>query len=176
MLNINNLNRARKILSAQQGIKASFNTPNEKIKFCGKYGPHYKYSFGNVGTEDWSNGDVFSDLPPDKFYESEGGSAYLPPLEYADGVDPNNIEQPIYKGYGYDKEGNYYYGVTQSGKENLSQSEYNYFKDKGIGNKIEKPQTSKNTSLSNTSESEQTKKTWPDPFEIFITPRFFVFD
>ena len=134
MLNINNLNRARKILSAQQGIKASFNTPNEKIKFCGKYGPHYKYSFGNVGTEDWSNGDVFSDLPPDKFYESEGGSAYLPPLEYADGVDPNNIEQPIYKGYGYDKEGNYYYGVTQSEeKQRLSSEDYSHLMDqKGL--------------------------------------------
>ena len=134
MLNINNLNRARKILSAQQGIKASFNTPNEKIKFCGKYGPHYKYSFGNVGTEDWSNGDVFSDLPPDKFYESEGGSAYLPPLEYADGVDPNNIEQPIYKGYGYDKEGNYYYGVTQSEeKQRLSSEDYDHLMDqKGL--------------------------------------------
>ena len=134
MLNINNLNRARKILSAQQGIKASFNTPNEKIKFCGKYGPHYKYSFGDVGTEDWSNGDVFSDLPPDKFYESEGGSAYLPPLEYADGVDPNNIEQPIYKGYGYDKEGNYYYGVTQSEeKQRLSSEDYDHLMDqKGL--------------------------------------------
>ena len=134
MLNINNLNRARKILSAKQGIKASFNTPNEKIKFCGKYGPHYKYSFGNVGTEDWSNGDVFSDLPPDKFYESEGGSAYLPPLEYADGVDPNNIEQPIYKGYGYDKEGNYYYGVTQSEeKQRLSSEDYQHLMDqKGL--------------------------------------------
>lgn len=134
MLNINNLNRARKILSAQQGIKASFNTPDEKIKFCGKYGPHYKYSFGNVGTEDWSNGDVFSDLPPDKFYESEGGSAYLPPLEYADGVDPNNIEQPIYKGYGYDKEGNYYYGVTQSEeKQRLSSEDYYHLMDqKGL--------------------------------------------
>ena len=134
MLNINNLNRARKILSAQQGIKASFNTPNEKIKFCGKYGPHYKYSFGNVGTEDWSNGDVFSDLPPDKFYESEGGSAYLPPLEYADGVDPNNIEQPIYKGYGYDKDGNYYYGVTQSEeKQRLSSEDYQHLMDqKGL--------------------------------------------
>lgn len=134
MLNINNLNRARKILSAQQGIKASFNTPDEKIKFCGKYGPHYKYSFGNVGTEDWNNGDVFSDLPPDKFYESEGGSAYLPPLEYADGVDPNNIEQPIYKGYGYDKEGNYYYGVTQSEeKQRLSSEDYYHLMDqKGL--------------------------------------------
>lgn len=134
MLNINNLNRARKILSARQGIKASFNTPDEKIKFCGKYGPHYKYSFGNVGTEDWSNGDVFSDLPPDKFYESEGGSAYLPPLEYADGVDPNNIEQPIYKGYGYDKEGNYYYGVTQSEeKQRLSNEDYQHLMDqKGL--------------------------------------------
>ena len=134
MLNINNLNRARKILSAHQGIKASFNTPNEKIKFCGKYGPHYKYSFGDVGTEDWSNGDVFSDLPPDKFYESEGGSAYLPPLEYADGVDPNNIEQPIYKGYGYDKEGNYYYGVTQSEeKQRLSNEDYQHLMDqKGL--------------------------------------------
>ena len=134
MLNINNLNRARKILSAQQGIKASFNTPNEKIKFCGKYGPHYKYSFGDVGTEDWNNGDVFSDLPPDKFYESEGGSAYLPPLEYADGVDPNNIEQPIYKGYGYDKEGNYYYGVTQSEeKQRLSSEDYQHLMDqKGL--------------------------------------------
>lgn len=134
MLNINNLNRARKILSAHQGIKASFNTPNEKIKFCGKYGPHYKYSFGNVGTEDWNNGDVFSDLPPDKFYESEGGSAYLPPLEYADGVDPNNIEQPIYKGYGYDKEGNYYYGVTQSEeKQRLSSEDYYHLMDqKGL--------------------------------------------
>lgn len=134
MLNINNLNRARKILSAQQGIKASFNTPNEKIKFCGKYGPYYKYSFGDVGTEDWNNGDVFSDLPPDKFYESEGGSAYLPPLEYADGVDPNNIEQPIYKGYGYDKEGNYYYGVTQSEeKQRLSSEDYQHLMDqKGL--------------------------------------------
>ena len=134
MLNINNLNRARKSLSAQQGIKASFNTPNEKIKFCGKYGPHYKYSFGDVGTEDWNNGDVFSDLPPDKFYESEGGSAYLPPLEYADGVDPNNIEQPIYKGYGYDKEGNYYYGVTQSEeKQRLSSEDYQHLMDqKGL--------------------------------------------
>ena len=134
MLNINNLNRARKILSAQQGIKASFNTPDEKIKFCGKYGPYYKYSFGDVGTEDWNNGDVFSDLPPDKFYESEGGSAYLPPLEYADGVDPNNIEQPIYKGYGYDKEGNYYYGVTQSEeKQRLSNEDYQHLMDqKGL--------------------------------------------
>ena len=134
MLNINNLNRARKILSAQQGIKASFNTPDEKIKFCGKYGPYYKYSFGDVGTEDWNNGDVFSDLPPDKFYESEGGSAYLPPLEYADGVDPNNIEQPIYKGYGYDKEGNYYYGVTQSEeKQRLSSEDYDHLMDqKGL--------------------------------------------
>ena len=134
MLNINNLNRARKILSAQQGIKASFNTPDEKIKFCGKYGPYYKYSFGDVGTEDWNNGDVFSDLPPDKFYESEGGSAYLPPLEYADGVDPNNIEQPIYKGYGYDKEGNYYYGVTQSEeKQRLSSEDYYHLMDqKGL--------------------------------------------
>ena len=134
MLNINNLNRARKILSAQQGIKASFNTPDEKIKFCGKYGPYYKYSFGDVGTEDWDNGDVFSDLPPDKFYEYEGGSAYLPPLEYADGVDPNNIEQPIYKGYGYDKEGNYYYGVTQSEeKQRLSSEDYKHLMDqKGL--------------------------------------------
>lgn len=134
MLNINNLNRARKILSAQQGIKASFNTPDEKIKFCGKYGPYYKYSFGDVGTEDWDNGDVFSDLPPDKFYESEGGSAYLPPLEYANGVDPNNIEQPIYKGYGYDKEGNYYYGVTQSEeKQRLSSEDYYHLMDqKGL--------------------------------------------
>ena len=136
MLNINNLNRARKILSAQQGIKASFNTPDEKIKFCGKYGPYYKYSFGYVGTEDWNNEDVFSDLPPDKFYESEGGSAYLPPLEYADGVDPNNIEQPIYKGYGYDKEGNYYYGVTQSEeKQRLSSEDYYHLMDqKGLIN------------------------------------------
>ena len=134
MLNINNLNRARKILSAHQGIKASFNTPDEKIKFCGKYGPYYKYSFGDIGTEDWNNGDVFSDLPPDKFYESEGGSAYLPPLEYADGVDPNNIEQPIYKGYGYDKEGNYYYGVTQSEeKQRLSSEDYYHLMDqKGL--------------------------------------------
>lgn len=134
MLNINNLNRARKILSAQQGIKASFNTPDEKIKFCGKYGPYYKYSFGDVGTEDWNNEDVFSDLPPDKFYESEGGSAYLPPLEYADGVDPNNVEQPIYKGYGYDKEGNYYYGVTQSEeKQRLSSEDYYHLMDqKGL--------------------------------------------
>lgn len=134
MLNINNLNRARKILSAQQGIKASFNTPDEKIKFCGKYGPYYKYSFGNVGTEDWNNGDVFSDLPPDKFYESEGGSAYLPPLEYADGVDPNNVEQPIYKGYGYDKKGDYYYGVTQSEeKQRLSSEDYQHLMDqKGL--------------------------------------------
>lgn len=130
MLNINNLNRARKILSAQQGIKASFNTPDEKIKFCGKYGPYYKYSFGDVGTEDWNNGDVFSDLPPEKFYEYEGGSAYLPPLEYADGVDPNNVEQPIYKGYGYDKEGNYYYGVTQSEeKQRLSSEDYYHLMD-----------------------------------------------
>lgn len=134
MLNINNLNRARKILSAQQGIKASFNTPDEKIKFCGKYGPYYKYSFGDVGTEDWNNGDVFSDLPPEKFYEYEGGSAYLPPLEYADGVDPNNVEQPIYKGYGYDKEGNYYYGVTQSEeKQRLSSEDYYHLMDqKGL--------------------------------------------
>ena len=167
MLNINNLNRARRVLSAQEGAKTP-STYNIKIKYLGRFGDGYKYATSPTGAvEDWSSQE-YSLLPPEEYYKQKTGNTNFDNLEYAEGLDSSNINQQSYQAISKQTttEGNTtYYGITSSGKENLSQSEYNYFKDKGIGNKIEKPQTSKNTSLSNTSESEQTKKTWPDPFE-----------
>lgn len=167
MLNINNLNRARRILSAHQGAELSPSS-NIKIKYLGRFGDGYKYATSPTGAvEDWSSQE-YSLLPPEEYYKQKTGNTNFDNLEYAEGLDSSNINQQSYQAISKQTttEGNTtYYGITSSGKENLSQSEYNYFKDKGIGNKIEKPQTSKNTSLSNTSESEQTKKTWPDPFE-----------
>ena len=127
MLNINNLNRVRRVLSAQQGAKAP-SAPDERLKYLGKFGSQYKYAYSDVDVEDWSTEDL-SDLPPEKYYEEQGGDNTFGKLEYAEGIDPNNPEQQIYKkiGTSYDNGKTTWYGITQSGeKHSLSESAYNY--------------------------------------------------
>ena len=165
MLNINNLNRVRRVLSAQDGAKAP-STSNMRIKYLGRFGDGYKYATSPIAVEDWSQ--EYSDLPPEEYYKQKAGNANFDNLEYAEGLDPSNINQQSYQAISKQPttEGNTtYYGITSSGdKQNLSQSEYNYFKDRGIGNKTEKLQTSKSTSLPNTSKSEQTEDVFQGPF------------
>lgn len=157
MLNINNLNRARRILSAQQGTELSPSS-NKKIKYLGKFGDGYKYASSPMGVEDWSSEEL-SDLPPEEYYKQKTGNTDFENLEYAEGLDQNNVNQQSYKGLEhFTTTGgkSVYYGITPSGrKEVISQSEYNYFKSKGILDKTTEIQASRSTSLSSTSKSEQ---------------------
>ena len=157
MLNINNLNRARRILSAQQGAELSPSS-NKKIKYLGKFGDGYKYASSPVGVEDWSSEEL-SDLPPEEYYKQKTGNTDFENLEYAEGLDQNNVNQQSYKGLEhFTTTGgkSVYYGITPSGrKEVISQSKYNYFKSKGILDKTTEIQASRSTSLSSTSKSEQ---------------------
>lgn len=159
MLNINNLNRARRILSAQQGAELS-PTSNKRIKYLGKFGDGYKYASSPVDIEDWSSEEL-SDLPPEEYYKQKTGNTDFENLEYAEGLDQNNVNQQSYKELEhFTTTGgkSVYYGITPSGrKEVISQSKYNYFKSKGILDKTTEIQASKNTSLSSTSKSEQPK-------------------
>lgn len=133
MLNINNLNRARRVLSAQEGAKAP-SAPYERIKYLGKFGSQYKYAYSDIDEEDWA--EELSYLPPKKQYEERGGDTTFGKLEYAEGIDPNNPEQQIYKkiGTSYDNGKTTWYGITQSGEKHyLSEGAYNYLsQQKGI--------------------------------------------
>ena len=157
MLNINNLNRARRILSAQQGTELSPSS-NKKIKYLGKFGDGYKYASSPVDVEDWSSEEL-SDLPPEEYYKQKTGNTDFENLEYAEGLDQNNVNQQSYKELEhFTTTGgkSVYYGITPSGrKEVISQSKYNYFKSKGILDKTTEIQASRSTSLSSTSKSEQ---------------------
>ena len=159
MLNINNLNRARRILSAQQGAELS-PTSNKKIKYLGKFGDGYKYASSPVDVEDWSSEEL-SDLPPEKYYKYKTGNTDLKNLEYAEGLGPKNIDSQFYKELEHAETTggkSVYYGITSSGtKEIISQSQYNYLRSKGILDRTTETQASKSTSLSSTSESEQPK-------------------
>lgn len=165
MLNINNLNRARKILSAQQGAELS-PTSNKRIKYLGKFGDGYKYASSPVDIEDWSSEEL-SDLPPEEYYKQKTGNTDFENLEYAEGLDQNNVNQQSYKELEhFTTTGgkSVYYGITPSGrKEVISQSKYNYFKSKGILDKTTEIQASKNTSLSSTSKPEQSKGLFTGP-------------
>ena len=165
MLNINNLNRARRILSAQQGAELS-PTSNKKIKYFGKVGEGYNYASSPIDVEDWTYSQ-FSSLPPEEYYKQQTGSENSNALEYADGLSADNIKQKSYthlESY-KDSQGNdVYYGVTPSGdKYPLSKSQFNYLSSKGIINKTNEEQTSKNTSLSSTSKPEQSKGLFTGP-------------
>lgn len=157
MLNINNLNRARRILSAQQGAELS-PTSNKKIKYLGKFGDGYKYASSPVGVEDWSSEEL-SDLPPEKYYEYKTGNTDFKNLEYAEGLGPKNIDSQFYKELEHVATTggkSVYYGITSSGtKEVISQSKYNYLRSKGILDRTTETQASRSTSLSSTSKSEQ---------------------
>ena len=157
MLNINNLNRARRILSAQQGAELS-PTSNKKIKYLGKFGDGYKYASSPMDVEDWSS-EEFSDLPPEKYYEYKTGNTDFKNLKYAEGLGPKNIDSQFYKELEhFTTTGgkSVYYGITSSGtKEIISQSQYNYLRSKGILDKTTEIQASRSTSLSSTSKSEQ---------------------
>ena len=165
MLNINNLNRARRILSAQQGAELS-PTSNKKIKYFGKVGEGYNYASSPIDVEDWTYSQ-FSSLPPEEYYKQQTGNENSNALEYADGLSADNIKQKSYthlESY-KDSQGNdVYYGVTPSGdKYPLSKSQFNYLSSKGIINKTNEEQTSKNTSLSSTSKPEQSKGLFTGP-------------
>ena len=157
MLNINNLNRARRILSAQQGAELS-PTSNKRIKYLGKFGDGYKYASSPVGVEDWSSEEL-SDLPPEEYYKQKTGNADFENLKYAEGLGPKNIDQQFYKELEHAATTggkNVYYGITSSGtKEIISQSQYNYLRSKGILDRTTETQASRSTSLSSTSKSEQ---------------------
>ena len=157
MLNINNLNRARRILSAQQGAELS-PTSNKKIKYLGKFGDGYKYASSPMGVEDWSSEEL-SDLPPEKYYEQKTGNTDFKNLEYAEGLGPKNIDSQFYKELEHVATTggkSVYYGITSSGtKEVISQSKYNYLRSKGILDRTTETQASRSTSLSSTSKSEQ---------------------
>ena len=157
MLNINNLNRARRILSAQQGAELS-PTSNKKIKYLGKFGDGYKYASSPMGVEDWSSEEL-SDLPPEKYYEYKTGNTDCKNLEYAEGLGPKNIDSQFYKELEHVATTggkSVYYGITSSGtKEIISQSQYNYLRSKGILDRTTETQASRSTSLSSTSKSEQ---------------------
>lgn len=165
MLNINNLNRARRILSAHQGAELS-PTSNKKIKYFGKVGEGYNYASSPIDVEDWTY-NQFSSLPPEEYYKQQTGSENSNALEYADGLSADNIEQKSYthlESY-KDSQGNdVYYGVTPSGdKYPLSKSQFNYLSSKGIVNKTNEEQASKNTSLSSASKPEQSKGLFTGP-------------
>ena len=157
MLNINNLNRARRILSAQQGAELS-PTSNKRIKYLGKFGDGYKYASSPVGVEDWSSEEL-SDLPPEEYYKQKTGNADFENLKYAEGLGPKNIDQQFYKELEHAATTggkSVYYGITSSGtKEIISQSQYNYLRSKGILDRTTETQASRSTSLSSTSKSEQ---------------------
>lgn len=159
MLNINNLNRARRILSAQQGAELS-PTSNKRIKYLGKFGDGYKYALSPVDIEDWSSEEL-SDLPPEKYYKYKTGNADFENLKYAEGLGPKNIDQQSYKELEHAATTggkSVYYGITSSGtKEIISQSQYNYLRSKGILDRTTETQASRSTSLSSTSEPEQPK-------------------
>ena len=95
MLNINNLNRARRILSAQQGAELS-PTSNKRIKYLGKFGDGYKYVSSPMDIEDWSSEEL-SDLPPKEYYKQKTGDTDFKNLEYAEGLGPKNIDSQFYK-------------------------------------------------------------------------------
>lgn len=157
MLNINNLNRARRILSAQQGAELS-PTYNKRIKYLGKFGDGYKYASSPVDIEDWSSEEL-SDLPPEEYYKQKTGNTDFKNLEYAEGLDPKNIDSQFYKELEHVATTggkSVYYGITSSGtKEVISQSKYNYLRSKGILDRTTETQASRSTSLSSTSKSEQ---------------------
>lgn len=159
MLNINNLNRARRILSAQQGAELS-PTSNKRIKYLGKFGDGYKYALSPMNVEDWSSEEL-SDLPPEEYYKQKTGSENSADLKYAEGLDPNNVNQQSYKELEHVATTggkSVYYGITFSGtKEVISQSQYNYLRSKGILDKTTETQASRSTSLSSTSNPEQPK-------------------
>lgn len=142
MLNINNLNRARRILSAQQGAELS-PTSNKRIKYLGKFGDGYKYALSPVDVEDWSSEEL-SDLPPEKYYKQKTGSEDFDNLKYADGLSVDNIKQQSYaytKSYKDSNGKSIYYGVTPSGDEQpLSESQFNYLSSRGIPNKTNEEQ------------------------------------
>lgn len=157
MLNINNLNRARRILSAQQGTELS-PTYNKRIKYLGKFGDGYKYASSPVDIEDWSSEEL-SDLPPEEYYKQKTGNTDFKNLEYAEGLGPKNIDSQFYKELEHVATTggkSVYYGITSSGtKEVISQSKYNYLRSKGILDRTTETQASRSTSLSSTSKSEQ---------------------
>lgn len=157
MLNINNLNRARKILSARQGTELS-PTYNKRIKYLGKFGDGYKYASSPVDIEDWSSEEL-SDLPPEEYYKQKTGNTDFKNLEYAEGLGPKNIDSQFYKELEHVATTggkSVYYGITSSGtKEVISQSKYNYLRSKGILDRTTETQASRSTSLSSTSKSEQ---------------------
>lgn len=157
MLNINNLNRARRILSAHQGAELS-PTYNKRIKYLGKFGDGYKYASSPVDIEDWSSEEL-SDLPPEEYYKQKTGNTDFKNLEYAEGLDPKNIDSQFYKELEHVATTggkSVYYGITSSGtKEVISQSKYNYLRSKGILDRTTETQASRSTSLSSTSKSEQ---------------------
>ena len=157
MLNINNLNRARRILSAQQGAELS-PTSNKRIKYLGKFGDGYKYASSPMGVDDWSSEEL-SDLPPEKYYKQKTGDTDFKNLEYAEGLGPKNIDSQFYKeleDVATTGGKSVYYGITSSGtKEVISQSKYNYLRSKGILDRTTETQASRSTSLSSTSKSEQ---------------------
>ena len=159
MLNINNLNIARIILSAQQCAELS-PTSNKRIKYLGKFGDGYKYASSPVDIEDWSSEEI-SDLPPEEYYKQKTGSENSIDLKYAEGLDSNNVNQQSYKELEHAATTggkSVYYGITSSGtKEVISQSQYNYLRSKGILDRTTETQASRSTSLSSTSESEQPK-------------------
>lgn len=157
MLNINNLNRARRILSAQQGAELSPSS-NKKIKYLGKFGDGYKYASSPVDIEDWSSEEL-SDLPPEEYYKQKTGNTDFGNIKYAEGLGPKNIDSQFYKELEHVATTggkNVYYGITSSGtKEVISQSKYNYLRSKGILDRTTETQASRSTSLSSTSKSEQ---------------------
>ena len=165
MLNINNLNRARRILSAEYGAELS-PTSNKRIKYLGKFGDGYKYASSPVDIEDWSSEEL-SDLPPEEYYKQKTGSENSADLKYAEGLDLNNVNQQSYKELEHVATTggkSVYYGITSSGtKEIISQSQYNYLRSKGILDRTTETQASRSTSLSSTSESEQPKGLFTGP-------------
>ena len=160
MLNINNLNRVRRVLSAQNGAKAP-STPNIRIKYLGRLcGGGYRYAISPTGAvEDWSEEHSFR--PPEEYYEQQTGDKNFDNLEYAEGLGPENIDQQSYieLEHGINSRGEkIYYGITSSGKrENITESKYNQLRSTGILDRTTETQASQSTSLSSISNPEQPK-------------------
>lgn len=134
MLNINNLNRARRILSAEYGAKAP-SVPGRTINYFWPNGDEYNYTLSPIGVGDQAYSQLnntTSEGYQKQQTESEGNRKYISVKSYKDSNGKDT-----------------YYGVTSDGNEvPIPQKDFNQLVANGIRNETNEEQVAKGTSLS----------------------------
>ena len=134
MLNINNLNRARRILSAEYGAKAP-SVPGKTINYFWPNGDEYNYTLSPIGVGDQAYSQLnntTSEGYQKQQTESEGNRKYISVKSYKDSNGKDT-----------------YYGVTSDGNEvPILQKDFNQLVANGIRNETNEEQVAKGTSLS----------------------------